>query len=42
MSFLKEFREFAVKGNALDMAVGVILGYSDWAGPIMRDDGPDR
>ena len=26
MSFLKEFREFAVKGNALDMAVGVILG----------------
>jgi large conductance mechanosensitive channel len=23
---LKEFREFAVKGNALDMAVGIILG----------------
>lgn len=23
---LKEFREFAIKGNALDMAVGIILG----------------
>jgi large conductance mechanosensitive channel len=26
MSFLKEFREFAVKGNAIDLAVGVIIG----------------
>ena len=26
MSIMKEFREFAVKGNALDMAVGIILG----------------
>jgi len=25
-SFLKEFKEFAVKGNAVDMAVGVIIG----------------
>ena len=25
-SFLKEFKDFAVKGNALDMAVGVIIG----------------
>ena len=24
--FIKEFREFAVKGNAVDMAVGVIIG----------------
>lgn len=24
--FLKEFKEFAVKGNVLDMAVGVIIG----------------
>ena len=24
--FLSEFKEFAVKGNALDMAVGVIVG----------------
>ncbi|MGN0069185.1 MAG: large-conductance mechanosensitive channel protein MscL [Prevotella sp.] len=24
--FLKEFKEFAVKGNAVDMAVGVIIG----------------
>jgi len=26
MSLLKEFREFAVKGNAIDMAVGIIIG----------------
>ncbi|WP_392552490.1 large-conductance mechanosensitive channel protein MscL [Orbus wheelerorum] len=26
MSFLKEFREFAVKGNVVDMAVGIIIG----------------
>lgn len=26
MSFIKEFREFAVKGNVMDMAVGVIIG----------------
>ena len=26
MSFLKEFREFAMKGNVMDLAVGVIIG----------------
>ena len=26
MGLLKEFRDFAVKGNALDMAVGIIIG----------------
>ena len=26
MSFLKEFREFAIKGNVIDLAVGVIIG----------------
>jgi large conductance mechanosensitive channel len=26
MGLLKEFREFAVKGNAIDMAVGIIIG----------------
>ncbi len=26
MSFLKEFKEFASKGNAIDLAVGVIIG----------------
>ena len=26
MSFLKEFREFAMRGNVVDMAVGVIIG----------------
>lgn len=25
-NFIQEFREFAVKGNAVDMAVGVIIG----------------
>ncbi|GAB2799760.1 large-conductance mechanosensitive channel protein MscL [Halomonas shantousis] len=25
-NFLKEFREFAVKGNVVDMAVGIIIG----------------
>lgn len=25
-SFLQEFKDFAVKGNAVDMAVGVIIG----------------
>lgn len=28
MGFLQEFREFAVKGNVVDMAVGIILGAS--------------
>ena len=26
MSLVKEFKEFAVKGNAVDMAVGIIVG----------------
>ena len=26
MSFMSEFKEFAVKGNAIDLAVGVIIG----------------
>ena len=26
MGFIKEFQEFAVKGNVMDMAVGVIIG----------------
>ncbi|MDR3195297.1 MAG: MscL family protein [Endomicrobium sp.] len=25
-SFLKEFENFAVKGNAIDMTVGIIIG----------------
>lgn len=28
MGFWQEFREFAVKGNAVDMAVGIILGVA--------------
>jgi len=26
MSIVKEFKEFAIKGNAVDMAVGIIIG----------------
>ncbi|HET9046891.1 MAG TPA: MscL family protein, partial [Casimicrobiaceae bacterium] len=26
MSFMSEFREFAVKGSVVDLAVGVIIG----------------
>jgi large conductance mechanosensitive channel len=26
MGMLKEFKEFAIKGNAIDMAVGIIIG----------------
>ncbi|ASM35675.1 large-conductance mechanosensitive channel [Campylobacter sputorum subsp. bubulus] len=26
MSFIKEFKEFAMKGNVVDMAVGVVIG----------------
>ena len=28
MSIIKEFKEFAFKGNVLDMAVGVVIGSS--------------
>jgi large conductance mechanosensitive channel len=28
MSIIKEFKEFAVKGNAVDMAVGIVIGAS--------------
>ncbi len=28
MTFFKEFKEFAVKGNMMDMAIGVIIGAS--------------
>jgi len=26
MSVLKEFRDFAMKGNVIDLAVGVVIG----------------
>lgn len=26
MGFMQEFKEFAVKGNAIDMAVGIVVG----------------
>lgn len=28
MSIVKEFKEFAVKGDAVDMAVGIVIGAS--------------
>ena len=26
MSFLKEFKEFSIRGNVIEMSVGVIIG----------------
>ena len=26
MSFLNEFKEFAMRGNVIDMAIGVVIG----------------
>ena len=26
MSMMKEFREFAMRGNVVDMAVGIVIG----------------
>jgi len=26
MSFISEFKEFAMRGNVIDMAVGVVIG----------------
>lgn len=34
MGLMKEFKEFAVKGNALDMAVGIIIGAIPLAMPV--------
>lgn len=28
MSFLSEFKEFAIKGNMIDMAVGIVIGVA--------------
>ncbi len=28
MGFIKEFKEFAMRGNVIDLAVGVIIGAS--------------
>lgn len=33
MGMIKEFREFAIKGNVIDMAVGIIIGAA--FGPIV-------
>ena len=37
-NFLKEFKDFAVKGNAIDMAVGVIIGkaFGDIVSSIVK------
>ena len=26
MSFVKDFKEFAIKGNVVDLAIGIIIG----------------
>ncbi|MBI1189890.1 MAG: large-conductance mechanosensitive channel protein MscL [Tepidisphaera sp.] len=39
MGFIQEFRDFAVKGNVFDMAVGVIVGgaFGKLAGSFVND-----
>jgi large conductance mechanosensitive channel len=39
MGFVKEFREFAVKGNAIDLAVGVVIGaaFTNIVNTIVKD-----
>ena len=39
MSMLKEFREFAIKGNVIDLAVGVIIGgaFGKIVGSVVED-----
>jgi large conductance mechanosensitive channel len=39
MSMMKEFREFAVKGNVIDLAVGVIIGaaFSKIVDSLVKD-----
>lgn len=39
MGFLKEFRDFAVKGNVIDLAIGVIIGAA--FGAIVSSMGTD-
>ncbi len=38
-NFLKEFKEFAVKGNVLDMAIGIIIGgaFSPIVNSLVKD-----
>ena len=38
-NFLKEFKEFAVKGNVIDMAVGIIIGgaFSPIVNSLVKD-----
>jgi hypothetical protein len=38
MSFISEFKEFAMKGNVVDMAVGIIIGAA--FGKIISVDEP--
>ena len=39
MGFFKEFKEFAMKGNVMDMAVGVIVGgaFNQIIGSLVKD-----
>lgn len=39
MSFVKEFKEFAMKGNVIDMAVGIIIGakFGEIVSSIVKD-----
>lgn len=39
MGFIKEFRDFAIKGNVIDLAIGVIIGaaFNKIVGSLVED-----
>ena len=39
MSIIKEFKEFAIKGNMVDMAVGIIIGtaFNSVVNPLVKE-----
>jgi large conductance mechanosensitive channel len=39
LSWVEEFKEFAVRGNAIDMAVGIIVGggFTKWVSSLVSD-----
>lgn len=35
MSFLQEFKTFAMRGNVVDLAVGVVVGGAFWQNNVL-------
>ena len=36
MGMLTEFKEFAMRGNVIDLAVGVVIGYGDFINTLIQ------